>query len=41
MIEEIEVYKGKAIFYGLGELYFGRHPEESAPSMVMETSAKV
>ena len=30
-IEEIEVYKGRAIFYGLGELFFGTHPEESKP----------
>ncbi len=23
-VDEIEIYKGKAIFYGLGELFFGR-----------------
>jgi poly-gamma-glutamate capsule biosynthesis protein CapA/YwtB (metallophosphatase superfamily) len=26
-IEEIEIYRGKAIFYGLGELFFGREQE--------------
>src|SRR5262249_15662822 len=31
LMEEIEVYKGKAIFYGLGELYFRHHPHQLYP----------
>jgi len=33
LMEEIEVYKGKAIFYGLGELYFGLHPDDAVPPL--------
>jgi poly-gamma-glutamate synthesis protein (capsule biosynthesis protein) len=29
--EEIEVYKGKAIFYGLGEFYYGWEPDAVVP----------
>jgi poly-gamma-glutamate capsule biosynthesis protein CapA/YwtB (metallophosphatase superfamily) len=31
-LDEIEVYKGKAILYGLGELYYGWTPEGKQPA---------
>lgn len=40
-LEEIEVYKGKAIFYGLGELYYGWVPGATPPERPRANKVKL